>query len=185
MKENYFLIHGSFGNPYENWFPYLYGELNKNNKEVYCPQFPVGINLQSYDNWAELLKYYLTLGLINENTILVGHSIASIFIIHFLLENKIKVKKIVFVCGFNNYFGINEEYNTINKTMYIDNIENVRNYCHNIVCFHSDNDPYVNYEVEKYFADKVSDKQIVIPNGGHLNSESGYTEFKELLEEVL
>ena len=23
MKNNYFIIHGSFGNPFVNWFPYL------------------------------------------------------------------------------------------------------------------------------------------------------------------
>ena len=42
--------------------------------------------------------------------------------------------------------------------------------------------PYVKYDVEKEFADTIATKQIVIDDGGHLNSESGYTEFKELLE---
>ena len=51
-----------------------------------------------------------------------------------------------------------------------------------IICFYSKNDPYVKYEAEKEFADTVATKQIVIDDGGHLNSESGYTEFKELLE---
>jgi len=45
----------------------------------------------------------LELGLINENTVIIGHSIAPIFISKFLTENKIKVKKLIFVFGFNNY----------------------------------------------------------------------------------
>ena len=57
-----------------------------------------------------MLKYYLDLGLTNENTTIIGHSIAPIFISKFLVENKVKVKKLIFVCGFNNYLGINEEY---------------------------------------------------------------------------
>lgn len=27
MKENYILVHGSFGNPFVNWFPYLRKEI--------------------------------------------------------------------------------------------------------------------------------------------------------------
>ncbi len=184
MKENYFLIHGSFGNPYVNWFPYIFKELDKKDKTVYCPQFPTRVGLQNYTNWSKLMTYYLDLGIINENTVIVGHSIAPIFICHFLIENKIKVKKLVFVCGFNNYLGISEEYDTVNKSMYIDNIEMVHEYCNDITCLYTKNDPYVNYSSEKDFADKVADKQIVIADGGHLNAESGYTEFKQLLDVI-
>ena len=48
--------------------------------------------------------------------------------------------------------------------------------------FYSDNDPYVKYEAEKEFANAITENQIVISGGGHLNSESGYTEFPELLK---
>ena len=79
MRENYFIIHGSFWNPFGNW-------------------------------------------LINENTTIIAHSIAPVFVIKFLVENKVKVRKLIFVCGFNNYLGINEEYDTVNKTMNFDNL---------------------------------------------------------------
>lgn len=88
----------------------------------------------------------------------------------------------VFVCGFNNYLGINEEYDNVNRTMYFDNLEDIKQYEEEIICFYSKNDPYVKYEVEKEFADTIATKQIVIDEGGHLNAESGYAEFKELLE---
>ena len=90
----------------------------------------------------------------------------------------------VFVCGFNNYLGINEEYDTVNKSMYFDNLRDIKNYCDDIICFYSDNDPYVKFEAEKEFADTITEKQIVIPGGGHLNSESDYDEFEELLEYI-
>lgn len=184
MKNNYFLVHGSFGNPHVNWFPYLFRELERDGNTVYCPQFPTGVGLQNYDNWATLMEFYVNLGIINENTIIVGHSIAPVFICHFLVENKIKIKKLVFVCGFNNYLGINDDYDVVNKSMYFDAIESIHDYCNDITCFYSKNDPYVNYDVEKNFADKVADKQILIEDGCHLNTESGYTEFKQLLDVV-
>ena len=182
MKNNYFVIHGSFGSPFGNWFPYLRKEIENRNLEVYTPDFPTGVGFQNYENWSKLLKCYLEASIINENTIIFAHSIAPVFICKFLIANKIKVKRLVFICGFNNYLGINEEYDNVNKTMYFDNLEDVKQLAQEIICFYSKNDPYVKYEVEKDFADTIATKQIVIDNGGHLNSESGYTEFKELLE---
>lgn len=31
MNSNYFIIHGSFGSPFVNWFPYLRKELKRKN----------------------------------------------------------------------------------------------------------------------------------------------------------
>ena len=184
MKDNYFIIHGSFSNPYSNWFSWLSDFLISEEKQIYVPDFPIGVGYQNYENWSKLLKVYLDLGLINENTTIIGHSIAPIFISKFLVENKIKVKKLIFVCGFNNYLGINEEYDTVNNTMYFDNIENIKQYAKNIICFYSDNDPYVKYEVEKEFADKIATEQVLIPNAGHINSESGYDTFEEIVNYI-
>lgn len=124
------------------------------------------------------------MGILNENTVIFAHSIAPVFVCKFLVEHKIKVKRLVFVSGFNHYLGINEEYDTVNESMYFDNIADIKLYCEDIICFYSDNDPYVKQEVEKKFADTITNNVILIPNGGHLNSESGYEEFQELLEYI-
>lgn len=185
MKNNYFIIHGSFSSPFSNWIPWLRKEIENGGVEnVYTPDLPSGVGYQNFDNWNELMKVYVKAGLINENTIIFGHSIAPAFIAKFLITNKIKVKRLIFVCGFNNYLGINEEYDNVNKTMYLDNLEDVKNYCDDIICYYSKNDPYVKYEVEKIFADTIATKQVVIDDGGHLNAESGYTEFPDLLKYI-
>lgn len=181
MKNNYLLMHGSFGSPFSNWIPYLRKEIENKGLEVYTPDFPTGVGYQNYENWSKLLKTYVEANIINENTVIFAHSIAPIFICKFLVENKIKVKRLVFVCGFNNYFGIDKDYDAVNESMYFDNLVDVKNYCDDIVCFYSDNDPYVKYEAEKEFADTITKNQIMISGGGHLNSESNYNEFAELL----
>ena len=182
--ENYFIIHGSFSSPYSNWIGWLHDFIEDEGKQVYVPQFPIGIGYQNYENWSKLLKYYLDLGLMNENTTIIAHSIAPVFICKFLVDNKVRVKKLITVCGFNNYLGINEEYDTVNKTMYFENIEEVKQYANEIICFYSDNDPYVKYEVEKEFADKIATEQILIPNAGHINSESGYDTFEDIVNYI-
>lgn len=183
MKSNYFIIHGSFSNPFSNWIPWLRKEIeNRGVDNVYTPDLPSGVGYQNFANWNAIMNVYKEAGLIDENTVLFAHSIAPVFVAKYLITNKIKVKKLIFVCGFNNYLGINDEYDEVNKTMYLDNLSDIKNYCDDIICFYSKNDPYVKYEVEKEFADTIATRQIIIEDGGHLNAESGYLEFPDLLE---
>ncbi len=182
--KNYVILHGSFGSPFSNWIPYLRTQLERKSLVVYTPDMPSGVGFQNYDNWEKILMCYIDAGIINNQTTIFAHSIAPIFVCKFLCKNKIKIKRLVTVCGFNNYLGINEEYDNVNKTMYFDNLKDVKMYCEDIICFYSDNDPYVKYDVEKEFADIIATKQIMVHDGGHLNSESNYTEFEELLQHI-
>ncbi len=147
---------------------------------IYCPQFPIGVGLQNYTNWETLLKYYVNLGLIDESTVIFAHSIAPIFITKFLIKNKIKVKRLVFVCGFNNHLGIDKDYDAVNNSMFCDDISQIKSYAKEIICFYSNNDPYVPMNKEKEFANLVATKSFLIEGGGHLNAEKGYTHFEEL-----
>ncbi len=176
--ENYLIIHGSFGSCDGNWFPWLKEQLIRQGKQVVVPQMPIGKYIQTFENWRKSLNN-LT---INENTIIIAHSIAPIFVCKYLITNKIKVKKLIFVCGFNNFAGTVPEIDYVNKTMFIDNYQDVKNYCDNIICFYTDNDQYIPYEKEKEFADNIADQQILIESGGHLNSENGYWKFEEILK---
>jgi predicted alpha/beta hydrolase family esterase len=141
---------------------------------------PVGVGNQNFENWS---KEFSKLD-INENTIIVAHSIAPVFVCKYLVANKLKVKKLVFVCGFNNYLGIDPNFDAVNESMFTDNLQEIKDYCSEIICYYSDNDPYVRFDVEKEFADSIATRQYIIKDGGHINVESGYTEFKELLDEI-
>lgn len=177
---NYIVLHGSFGSKDGNWFPWIKEQLENKNLKVDVPQMPVGVGNQNFDNWSDELNKLD----INENTIIIAHSIAPVFVCKYLINNKIKVKKLIFVCGFNNYLGIDPDFDAVNEPMFLDNLEDIKNYCNDIICFYSDNDPYVKYDVEKSFADTISNEQHIIKNGGHINAESGYTEFEEILKYI-
>ena len=180
MKNNYLIIHGSFGLKDGNWFPWLKNELEKKGNKVVVPQMPVGVGIQNFESWSNVLNKLE----LNEKTTIIAHSIAPIFVCKYLIFNKIKVKKLLFVCGFNNFLGVNENFDAVNKSMFINSFDDVKKYCSDIVCYYSDNDPYVNLAFEKEFADKLTTKQYIIKNGGHLNEEFGYTKFKEILNEI-
>jgi len=80
-----------------------------------------------------------------------------------------------------------EPYSTLNRP-FIErkiNWDKVKNRCKNIICFSGDNDPYVPLEIQKEFAQKCGAKEhIIIPGGGHLNSEVGMTKFPLLLQKI-
>jgi predicted alpha/beta hydrolase family esterase len=173
MNNNYIILHGSFGSKDGNWFPWLKEQLELKGNKVIVPQMPVGVENQNFENWSNVLSKLE----INKNTIIIAHSIAPIFVCKYLIRKQIKVKKLIFVCGFNNYLGIDPDFDAVNEPMFIDNFDDVKQFCNDIVCYYSDNDPYVKYEVEKEFADKLTDKQYIIKNGGHINAETGYTKF--------
>lgn len=181
--ENYFLIHGSYGNPYKNWFPWLKNELAKRKYECIVPSFTIG-DKQNYSNWSKILKTYLDIGCINENTIFITHSLGSIFIIKFLIDNKVKINKLITVAGFNNV-NFEDDINLYN-TFYVDNddIKKIYNYCNNIVSIYSDNDSYVKVLEAEKFANSINSNRILINNGGHFSKNDGYTEFKDMLDYI-
>jgi len=179
--EKYVILHGSFGSCDGNWFPWLKDEIKKKNVEVIVPQMPIGVGKQNFDSWTKVLDDIC----IDKNTTIIAHSIAPVFVCKYLINKKVNVKKLIFVCGFNNYLGIDADYDAVNAPMFVDkNLQNVKQFCKEIICFYSDNDPYVKFSAEKEFADIVSNKQIVIKNGGHINAEAGYTKFEEILKYV-
>lgn len=181
MSNNYFIIHGSYGNPYKNWIPWLRGELAKRKLDVIVPNFPI-LKYQNYDNWSKVLKAYLDIGCINENTIFITHSLGCIFLIKFILENKVNIKRIVAVAGFNNlYFDDDEE---LYRSFYIDNerLKNINKYCKDVICIYSDNDSFVSLDAISTFNLSFNCQRILINGAGHFNKESGFDEFKEILK---
>lgn len=181
MKDNYFIIHGSYGNPYKNWIPWLKKQLSKRKLNCIVPNFPTPYK-QDYESWSKILKAYFEIGYITDETTFITHSLGGVFIMKFLLENKIKIKKVIPVAGFNN-LKFNDDMNLYNSFYIEDNqLSKIKDYCKEIVSIYSDNDPYVPVEDAVNFANQINSNKILIKNAGHFNEKYEYTEFKELLE---
>ena len=82
---------------------------------------------------------------------------------------KIKQKNYVGECGMLNFVICEDEPILLKK------------YANEIICFYSDNDPYVKYEIEKEFADTIATKQVVLKGAGHINTESGFDIFEDIV----
>ena len=87
---NFIIIHGVYGNPEENWFPWLKKELEQNGSEVLVPKFPTPIG-QSPESWLRIFSEFENK--IDGNTVLIGHSLGAVFILRYLEQAKKKIQK--------------------------------------------------------------------------------------------
>ncbi len=177
---DYIIIHGSYGSPFENWFPWLYKKLSEAQKNVLVPQMPCGENIQDYDNWKKVLDAYKHL--INEDTVFIGHSLSPAFIADYIIENKIFVKKVVFAAPFYGLINI-PDFDKVNSPFFIRNDLNLLGkFAHERICFISKTDPYVPNSLSFEFAEEIKAKTILVENAGHFNENAGYKEFPALLD---
>lgn len=100
-----------------------------------------------------------------------------------MLENKIKVKKIITIAGFNNLEFVDDM--NLYKSFYLDeDLSDIKLYSSESISFYSDNNPYVPKSDAEKFADSISSEKILVNGAGHFNEKYGYTEFTELLKYV-
>ncbi len=173
MKSNVFIIHGTEGNPEENWFPWLKGQLEARGYQVFVPQFPSPPGVTPVlGEWLEVLKNYEEY--INEDTIFVGHSLGAMFILNILQRADFKIKLGILVAPAVGYAfgGLDFDW------------ENIKNKAQHFEVFHSDNDPYVSLENAQKLAQNLGVEVNIIPDAGHFNATAGYLEFPELLKKI-
>ncbi len=180
---NIFLIHGSYGNPEENWFPWLKKELEMKGHNVFVPKFPTPYG-QFLENWITILDDYRQY--IDSNTIFVGHSLGSAFILKALELMKSPVRACFFVAGFVSSLN-NQKFDRINKTFvegqYLWNI--TKHLSERFFVYASNNDPYVPYRKTRELAKKVRTNVVMVKKAGHFNSAAGYNKFDLLLKDIL
>lgn len=184
-KQNFFIIHGSYGSPNENWFPWIKRELETLGYKVNVPRFPTPKD-QSLDIWAGIIKEYAEE--INEETVFIAHSLGPAFVLSILenLELQRPIKACFFVSGFIGKLN-NKEFDSINDTFVNKEFkwENIKKNCRNFYMYHSDNDPYVPLNKAHELAKKLNVKLKTIKNAGHFNDKAGYKKFELLLKDVL
>jgi len=175
---NIFIIHGAYGHPGENWFPWLKAELEKKGCKVFIPKFPTPEN-QTLEQWLKVFEVYKNH--VNKDTIFIGHSLGVPFILN-LLE-KFPAKASFLVAGFctlpENQF--KEGVRTFVKDF---NYSKIKQNCKRFSVYHSDNDPYLSLNLGEELAEKLDVDLFLIKKAGHFNQKTGYTQFPLLLKGI-
>ncbi len=90
-KEEYFSDkYPSLSN--SHWLPWLQKQLLINNIFAQTPEMPEAYS-PDYEKWSkELVRFE-----VNEESVLIGHSCGAGFLLRWLSENKVKIKKLILV----------------------------------------------------------------------------------------
>lgn len=182
MMKKAIIIHGAYGNPDENWFPWLAKELEKIRYEVRRPEFPTPEN-QNLITWISKLEEVWQP---NEDTILIGHSIGAAFVLRVLMQhNGVPVKAAFLVSGFVSQLG-NPEFDELNASFLEEpfNWGVIKKNCQDFYVYHSDNDPYVLLEKAEELAGNLGVEVKLVSGAGHFNEAAGYTQFEKILEDI-
>lgn len=176
------ILHGTMSNPKGNWFPWLKSELKKLGVKTYVPKLPTPQN-QTIDNWLQIMDQ--TIKSYNSHTLLIGHSSAPLAICAKLQQLDRPVQAAFFIAPFYGFIG-NQEYDEYNRHFvnYRFDWDKVRQGASKFYLYRSDNDPYVPEDIGAALAQKLQAKETIIPHAGHLNAESGYTQFPQLLDDI-
>lgn len=199
------ILHGSFGSPSENWFPWLKLKLEELGHRVLTPQMPVDdyatfdVNKsggqQTFSNWLEKAESLNLSVADGQELVVVAHSIAPAFVLGWLDYNpQLNFKKFIAVAPFISDGRKGPEYDQkiqkVNETFLIvasravtgeDMIKRAKE----ITATYAKDDPYVSSEMSEEFIEKTGAKRIVLETGGHLNSEAGVNEFQFVLDEIV
>lgn len=140
---------------------------------------------KGYTDWEKLMDYYCDLGVVNEETVLIGHSCGAVFLVHYLLEHQIHVKGLICVSGYNNFISGFEMMDKLNESFYM-NAESIDMlpYADTVISFYGDNDPNIPLECLNDFAISIGGEVNCVPNAGHFNTSAGYSTFPSVLDAV-
>ena len=176
---NFFIFHGIYGHPEENWFPWLKMEIEKFGYACIVPKFPTPLD-QSLESWLRVISKYEDQ--ITNDTVLIGHSLGAAFILDFLEITNVKIKAAFLVAGY--YKLANNEFDEMNKSFVDRNFdwEKIKKNCGKFFVIGSDNDQYLPLEITKNMAKLLDGELSIIPNGGHFNKAAGFEKFPFILQ---
>jgi len=178
------MIHGYKGSYDSHWFPYIAQEMIKHGVEVFAPQMPSD---HTPEKWMEAVEGFKKK--INENTILIGHSLGCSIILHILASLEKPVFGTILVAGFGKVFSIEdgnkkeeEECNAFVKDIAW---KKVRKIGGKIKLFSSIDDPEISIDISIHLSTMLQSSLEFIENAGHFCDEDGFTKFQKLLDYII
>lgn len=199
MKK-FVLLHG-LGFWYNECFgPGLIKAITDIGAEYRAAEFPLfDSGKLSYESWTKGLDDLTKDFPLDENTVVICHSLSTFLILKYLTNNKCKIDTLITISGAK----LNKDYTTnsdaakdpANSSLAKDpnfakflNTDKEYNYVKNNVknkyCFYSNGDHYFSLESLEAYADAIGGKKMFLKDRGHFGRKAGNTGIPELEELV-
>ena len=177
-----FIIHGYQSSPEQHWFPWLATKI-----EQMGSQFEI-VHLQGSDQpdfatWRQNLEAQVHP--LNEQTIIVAHSLGCISVLDYLSEalNGRLIKAIFMVAGFNEKLTALPELNQFVQQAKL-NDALLRFRIQQRYSLFSCNDPFVPAPLSIRFGQLLNAQMIEVKKAGHFMQSDGLSEFPQLWEKL-
>jgi predicted alpha/beta hydrolase family esterase len=184
MKRLY-IVHRWDANPQADWYPWLKHEMESLGVETHTPQMP---NPSEPDIavWVNFLAQQV--GRPDQNTYFVGHSLGCQTIIRYLETISTEVGGAIFVAGWFELQGLETEDEKRIAAPWLENpidFVKVRQNLSKAIAILSINDPFVDYQANKYKFEKDLKARVLSEgDSGHLTYDDGVTEIDSLRREL-
>jgi hypothetical protein len=154
------------------WKPWLKKELESRKIEVSNELYPEDWN-PNYGEWKKVFEK----NKIDENSILIGHSAGTSFLVRWLGESKKKIKKLILVAPWK--FSENK----LRESFYDFSINPlIKKQIKEIIYFTSNDEHFLGKKSLKAFHEILGGEILELKNHGHFTRRK---EFPELLQEIL
>ncbi len=178
------IIHRWGATPNDDWYQTVGEQLKLQGYQVDIPQMP-NTDYPNLEQWVAHLQKLVPNP--NENTVLIGHSIGVLTILHYInrLNTQQKVGNIVTVAGWfhlQNLEGPEEEKLAQSWIEVPLDFDKIKKSTFTIVSLFSDNDPYVPTSEEEHFKDKLGATTFLKHNKGHFTVKEDAQIIMQLVE---
>lgn len=173
------ILHGTDGEPDQNWFPWLKTKLEAKGYKVWIPLLPENHtpNREVYNDLLFSKDWDFTDGIV------IGHSSGAVSVLNMLMDERCpEIKLAVMVSAWASgiplrYEEGNQQFVNLFPPSGFD-FELIKQKAGKIAFLHSEDDPYCPLEQAKYLAEQLNAPLTTVPHGHHLGSE--YKELPEL-----
>lgn len=172
------IIHGIHGHAGVHWQQWLHDELVKLGHRVIMPDMPEP-KRPDRKTWLKTIQD-LVKDINLSELVIVGHSLGVPTALDFLETIDQPIKALVSVSGFSDEY--KAELNSYFMAEKEIDFQKVNQNLQQTFVLYGDNDPYVPQEGLSKLAKDLQVEPVIFPGGGHLNSDSDFSEFPELLE---
>jgi len=180
------ILHGAYGRPDSNWFPWLAERIQASGHEAHLPRLPTPQG-QSPKAWLDAHGRQVDDAVPRSRTVLVAHSLGVAFALRLAARAGAAdpYRGALLAAGFWGALGL-PDYNPINAPFFAPlDWEAARAGCGaGVACYVGDDDPYVPLRFSREIAERLGAPLRIIPGGKHLNAESGMTTFPELAADL-
>jgi len=167
------IIHGYGANPQANWFRWLKDELEKLGIQTHVPQFPTP-GPHKPESWLKVIENQP----IDENTILIGHSLGGSFILSVLEKHKVRASFIVAAPFGLTHRDVDSMIADFSNKAFDFNA--IKNNCKEFHLYYSDTDEHVPIAHGEKLAKQLGIPFVKTQGSGHFTFPS----FPRLLEDI-